>query len=52
LYELVLRAVQENIPDLDEALAARLNDHYRRIVEPDTQFLVPLSFNSAMQAII
>jgi hypothetical protein len=52
LYELVLRSVQESIPDLDDALSARLNDHYRRIVEADTQFLMPLSFNNAMQAII
>jgi two-component system response regulator RegX3 len=52
LYELVLRAVQESMPDLSDALSTRLSDHYRRIVEPDTQFQVPLSFNNAMQAII
>ncbi len=51
-YELILRSVQESIPDLNEALAAQLARYYRQVVEPETQFLVPLSFNNAMTAVI
>lgn len=51
-YELTLRNVLESIPDLGETLAARLNENYRQIVDPDTQFLVPLNFNNAMTAVI
>ncbi|HEC24132.1 MAG TPA: hypothetical protein ENI95_14565 [Chloroflexi bacterium] len=52
LYELILRSVRESVPDLDASLADRIKEHYRQIVEPDTQFLVPLSFNNAMTAFI
>jgi GTP-binding protein EngB required for normal cell division len=52
LYELVLRSVQETIRNMDDDLARVVTDHYRQVVEPDTQFLVPLNFNNAMQAII
>lgn len=51
-YELILRNIQESIPDLDEELALRIAEHYNQVVEPDTQFLVPLSFNNALTAII
>lgn len=52
LYELVLRNVRETIQNMDDDLARVVSDHYRQVVEPDTQFLVPLNFNNAMQAII
>jgi hypothetical protein len=51
-YELVLRRVQESIADLDPDLLAGLAQHYHQIVEPETPFLVPLSFNNAMTALI
>jgi hypothetical protein len=51
-YELVLRCVQESVADLDPGLQAELEKHYRQVVEPETPFVVPLSFNNAMTALI
>jgi len=50
-YELTLRSIMESI-DLEPQLRTQLEDEYHRIIEPDTQFLVPLGFNNAMNALI
>ncbi|MCC6904882.1 MAG: winged helix-turn-helix domain-containing protein [Anaerolineae bacterium] len=51
-YELVLRAVRQNILDISDTLRDKLVAYYKQIVEPDTPFLVPLSFNNALTALI
>ncbi len=50
-YELVLRSVQESVR-LEPELARRVADYYRHVVETDSHFLIPLSFNNAMTALI
>ncbi|MGF1504260.1 MAG: winged helix-turn-helix domain-containing protein [Anaerolineae bacterium] len=49
-YELILRAVQQNIDEVD--LLSHVAEHYQKVVEPDSQFMVPFSFNSAMTTVI
>jgi hypothetical protein len=49
-YELILRAIQNNTTDA--ALLAELAELYQRVVEPDSQFMVPLSFNRALTTLI
>ncbi len=52
LYELVLRAVQESLQPLDPTLAQEIARHYTKVVDPDSQIMVPLSFNNALTACI
>jgi len=51
-YELILRSIREMAASYNHDLAAQLDEYYRRVVEPDSQFLVPLNFNNAMTALI
>lgn len=52
-YEVTLRATQEALKSIGapDALVARLNDLYQKIVEPPSDFAVPLSFNDAIDAL-
>ncbi len=52
LYEAILRSAQEALADRAPDLVEQIANHYRRIVEPDSQFLVPLSFNNALATLI
>ena len=49
-YEVTLRAALDALKSIEvsEALMARLNELYRRVVEPPSDFAVPLSFNDAI----
>ncbi len=53
-YELILRSIQyDNILlTLDPDLRAEIDEQYRRVIEPDTHFLVPLGFKNALMALI
>lgn len=52
LYEAILRSAQETLADRAPDLVEQIASYYRRIVEPDSHFLVPLSFNTALTALI
>lgn len=51
-YEAVLRALKETLAQVDDGAAANLLDGlevcYRRTVQPESPFLVPLGFNDAI----
>lgn len=51
-YELVLRGIQEGARNFDPELLAEISKFYRQVIEPDSPFVVPLSFNNAMTAFI
>jgi len=51
-YELVLRGMQESIRHIDPEVEAALRKHYQQVIEPDSPFVVPLSFNNAITAFI
>jgi len=52
-YEVTLRATQAALKQIgaSDALVARINDLYRKVVEPTSGFAVPLSFNDAIDAL-
>lgn len=52
-YEAALRSVLAEVKRLgaDEPLCQQLQELYRKVVEPSSPFLVPLSFNEAMVAL-
>jgi hypothetical protein len=52
-YEVALRSALAEVKHLGmaEGLVQRLQDLYRKIVEPPSPFLVPLSFNEALVAL-
>jgi hypothetical protein len=52
-YEVTLRAAQDAIKHIgvSEALAAHLTELYRRVIEPSSEFGVPLAFNDAVDAL-
>jgi hypothetical protein len=49
-YEVTLRAAQEVLKQIDapDALVTCLNDQYHKVVEPASEFGVPLAFNEAI----
>jgi len=47
-YEVILRAILEVLPDSASAVHAKIEALYRRIVEPESTFGVPLAFNDAI----
>ncbi|GAB4470819.1 MAG: hypothetical protein Kow00124_07320 [Anaerolineae bacterium] len=51
-YEVVLRSLREQIADCGPDLMQKIEACYAQVVEPESSFLVPLSFNKAMTAII
>src|SRR5262245_5576991 len=51
-YELVLRGMQESIRHIDPDVEIALRKHYQQVIEPDSPFVVPLSFNNAITAFI
>src|SRR5437868_2749648 len=51
-YELVLRGIQERARNLEPDLLANIKHYYQQVIEPDSPFVVPLSFNNAMTACI
>jgi DNA-binding winged helix-turn-helix (wHTH) protein len=52
-YEVTLRAAQDALKQsgAPEALLARLNEFYRKVVEPSSEFAIPLAFNDAIDAL-
>jgi DNA-binding winged helix-turn-helix (wHTH) protein len=47
-YEVMLRAILESLPDNEIAVVQKIEALYRRIVEPESNFGVPLAFNDAI----
>lgn len=52
-YEVTLRAAQDVLRPLGtaDALVARLSEYYQRVVEPSSEFAIPLAFNDAIDAL-
>ncbi len=52
-YEVTLRAAQEALQSIgaSDTLVAHLNDLYQKVVEPPSDFAIPLSFNDAIDAL-
>ncbi len=52
-YEVTLRAAQDALARIEapETIRAPLNDLYRTVVEPPSEFAVPLAFNDAIDLI-
>lgn len=50
-YEVTMRAMQETVARMSDAssLLARMNELYRKVVEPSSEFIVPVSFSDAIE---
>jgi len=54
-YEVILRAILETLAELKEdchALCDRIEVLYRKVVEPESAFAIPLAFNDAIIALL
>jgi DNA-binding winged helix-turn-helix (wHTH) protein len=52
-YEVTMRAMQETVARMSDAPASgldtRMNELYRKVVEPSSEFIVPVSFSDAVE---